>query len=73
VPDLPYPYYQVQADGPDETGLHLTVKVEAGAGGALPGISEAQLLAHLKEYLTGADGKVTVRVSSYAIQVIDDI
>jgi hypothetical protein len=73
VPDLPYPYYQVQADGPDETGLHLTVKVEPGAGGALPGISEEQLIAHLKEYLTGADGKTTVRVSAYAIQVIDNL
>lgn len=73
MPELPYPYYQVQADGPDETGLHLTLKVEPGAGGALPGISEQQLLAHLKEYLAGADGKVTVRASAYAIQVTDDL
>jgi hypothetical protein len=70
---MPYPYYQVQADGPDETGLHLTVKVEPGAGGALPDISEEQLLAHLKEYLAGDSGKVTVRLSSYAVQVADGL
>ncbi|WP_460067404.1 hypothetical protein [Streptomyces sp. YKOK-I1] len=73
MPELPYPYYQVQADGPDETGLHLTVKVETGAGGALPNISEEQLIAHLKEYLAGADGKVAVRASAYAIQVTEDL
>lgn len=73
MPELPYPFYQVQADGPDETGLHLTVKVETGAGGTLPGISEQQLIAHLKEYLAGPDGTTTVRISAYAIQVTDDL
>lgn len=70
--DMPYPYYQLQADGPNETGLLLRFQVQTGAGGSLPGISEEQLLAHLKEYLAGTDGNA-VRLSSFAVQVTDGL
>lgn len=71
--EMPLPYYRLQASGPSETGLTLTFQVETGAGGALPNISEADLLAHLKTYLAGDTGDVTVRLTGYDVAVTNDL
>lgn len=71
--EMPYPYYRLQADGPSETGINLTFQLQTGAGGPLPAISEADLLAHLKTYLAGDSGDVTVRLTGYDVAVTNDL
>jgi hypothetical protein len=71
--ELTYPYYQFQADGPNETGFSITVKIGEGAGGPLPGMTVQSVLDELKRLLAGDSGDVTVRLSSYDITVTNNL
>ncbi|MFE7973015.1 hypothetical protein [Streptomyces shenzhenensis] len=71
--DMPYPYYRLQADGPQETGMVLLFQVATGSGGPLPNVSKEDLLAHLKEYLAGDSGDVTARLTAFDVTVTYDV
>lgn len=55
--DLPYPNYLCQANGPDETGLAVSVYIEDGAGGPLPGgLDGDALMKYIRDYLATQPG-----------------
>lgn len=60
--DLPYPNYLCQANGPDETGLTLSVYIENGAGGPLPGLDGDALMQYVRDHLA-AQADTTVYLS----------
>ncbi|MFE8944491.1 hypothetical protein [Streptomyces sp. NPDC007856] len=70
--DLPYPYYRLQADGPNETGFGLLVHIEEGAGGPLPGMTTQGVLDSLRALLEGTGGTVTTTLALYAITTTDN-
>lgn len=53
--DTPYPHYYMQANGPNETGVALTIQVEDGAGGPLAGLDDTSLMNYLRDYLAAQD------------------
>ncbi|GGQ83870.1 hypothetical protein [Streptomyces flaveolus] len=53
--ELLTPYYKLQAQGPAETGIVMTMRIEEGAGGPLEGWTTDLLLAKLRELLQGED------------------
>jgi len=69
--ELAYPYYQVQADGPAETGFVIQLNIGKGAGGPLPGQSVESVIEGLKQQLTG-DG-VTLQVTRYEVTTTNDL
>lgn len=60
MPELTYPHYQIQADGPDETGCRITMSISDGVGGPLPGTTSRGIVTDLVKRLESEDGKVTV-------------
>jgi len=56
---MPYPYYQLVANGPNETGLVVLVHVSQGAGGPLEGQSEQTVIDGLRAQLTAGEGVTT--------------
>ncbi|WP_055696483.1 hypothetical protein [Streptomyces silaceus] len=60
MPELPYPHYKIQADGPNETGCVMTVVISDGVGGPLPGTTAKGIVEDLARRLAGEDGDVTV-------------
>lgn len=66
--ELAYPHYVLQADGPRETGLLLTIIISDGVGGPLPGKTVEGTIEHLRQYLLGEDGDVTVQLVHNQIQ-----
>ncbi|NED75285.1 hypothetical protein G3I51_23765 [Streptomyces sp. SID9944] len=69
--DMPYPYYRLQADGPDDTGITMLFQLQEGPGGPLPGLTSEGILDHLKEYLAG--DRTTVRLSLWSVAVATDL
>ncbi|CAM5717970.1 hypothetical protein [Streptomyces fumanus] len=66
--ELAYPHYVLQADGPRETGINVTIVVSDGVGGPLPGKTVDGVVEHLRDYLLGEDGDVTVQLVHNQIQ-----
>lgn len=60
MPELTYPHYQIQADGPDETGCRITMSISDGVGGPLPGTTARGIVTDLVKRLEGEDGKTTM-------------
>ncbi|MFL1903073.1 hypothetical protein ACJWDR_28810 [Streptomyces tauricus] len=60
MPELSYPHYRIQADGPNETGCVMTVVISDGVGGPLPGTTSRGVVEALKEQLVGDSGEVSV-------------
>lgn len=60
MPELSYPNYQIQADGPDETGCRVTMSISDGVGGPLPGTTSRDIVTDLAKRLEGTEGNVTV-------------
>jgi len=65
--DMPYPYYQLVANGPNETVLAVTLHVQEGAGGPLAGQSEQTIIDGLRQQLTAGDG-VTTSLARFEIK-----
>ncbi|WP_372352613.1 hypothetical protein [Streptomyces sp. KL116D] len=53
---MPYPYHQLVANGPRETGLVVTLHVQEGAGGPLDGQSVDTVLDGLRAQLGAGEG-----------------
>lgn len=70
---LTYPYYRLQADGPNETGFTLLIQISDGAGGPLPGMTAQSVLDDLKARLVGDTGDVTARMSMYDVTVTNNL
>ncbi|CAL9352236.1 hypothetical protein SUDANB1_00484 [Streptomyces sp. enrichment culture] len=71
MPDLSYPHYQLQADGPNETGFRLTVVIQDGVGGPLPGMTSQGVLEALKQRLAESGDGVTVRLTKHDVTATD--
>lgn len=71
MPELPYPHYQMQADGPNETGFRLTVVIQDGVGGPLPGLTSQGVVEELKQRLAGSGDGITVRLTSHNIAIAE--
>ncbi|MGQ4349680.1 hypothetical protein [Streptomyces sp. SAS_275] len=67
--EMAYPYYRIQADGPNETAITLTLRVDAGVGGPLPGLTEQKVLDGVRALLAGED--VSVRAAHYDLTITD--
>lgn len=65
--ELPYPYYRLQAEGPNETGFRLLFHIDEGAGGPLEGQSTQSILDELRQRLAGEDGTVTTSLARVEI------
>lgn len=57
--DLLYPYYQLIANGPNETGLVVTLHIQEGAGGPLPGQTAQGVVEDMRQRLAAGDGVTT--------------
>lgn len=57
--DMPFPYYQLIANGPNETGLVVTLHVQEGAGGPLAGQSATTILDGIRAQLGAGEGVTT--------------
>ncbi|WP_030798983.1 hypothetical protein [Streptomyces sp. NRRL S-337] len=65
--DTPYPYYRMQASGPDETGYSLVIQIQQGAGGGLEGLtSEEDVIAAVRGIFDGRDG-VSSTLTRYSV------
>lgn len=51
--ETPYPYYDLNASGPAETGFSLRIQISDGAAGPLPGLTDLDVLQHLRDWLAG--------------------
>ncbi|MGW7424432.1 hypothetical protein ACWGJB_31125 [Streptomyces sp. NPDC054813] len=71
MPDLPYPYHRLQAEGPDETGFAMLVHIEDGAGGPLKGQTSEGVLENLRTALQGDDSPVITSLTRYDIATTD--
>ena len=69
--ELAYPYYQVQADGPNESGFRIVLHIDQQGGGPLPGQSVESVIDGLKQLLSGAD--VFVQVARYEVTTINNL
>jgi hypothetical protein len=56
--DMPYPFFQVQASGPNETGFAVTLHIEDGAGGPLAGLDDGAVVDALRDLFGAQDGTV---------------
>lgn len=65
MPELSYPHYQMQADGPDETGFRITMLIQDGVGGPLPGLTSQGVVEELKQRLFSSGDGVTVRLTRH--------
>lgn len=71
--DMPYPYYLLNVQAPDETGTVLTVHIERGAGGLLPGQTEESILAGIRRLLEqGVDG-VSSQLTRFEIKTTNNL
>lgn len=70
--ETPYPHYQLQADGPSETGFTLKIQISEGAGGPLAGLTSFGVIDYLRDYLAGQVG-VTAQLSKYEISTTYDL
>lgn len=64
--ELTYPFYQLVAGGPNETGFTVTVQIQEGAGGPLPGQTPDSVLAGLRQQLEGGDAQITTTLAKVA-------
>lgn len=69
--ELPYPYYRLQAVGPDEKGFGLLIHIEEQAGGPLDGQSMQGVLDELRQRLAGESGTVVTSLTRYEITTTD--
>lgn len=69
--ELAYPYYRIQADGPNETAFTLTLRVDPGVGGPLPGLTEQKILDGVRALLAGEEGDVSVRAAHHDVTITD--
>ncbi|MEV0526057.1 hypothetical protein AB0I66_21710 [Streptomyces sp. NPDC050439] len=60
MPELSYPHYKIQADGPNETACMMTVMISDGVGGPLPGTTATEIIEDLAQRLEGDSGDVSV-------------
>jgi len=73
VADMPFPYYRLQANGPNETGFTLLCQIEEGGGGPLPGQTMQGVLDGLKQQIVGTSGDVTASLTHYEITTTTDL
>ncbi|MFF8901659.1 hypothetical protein ACF082_29730 [Streptomyces lydicus] len=66
IAGTPYPYYRMQINGPSESGFSLAVQVEQGAGGPLEGLSEADLIAAIRNIFDSREG-VSTTLTRYSV------
>jgi len=71
--ELAYPYYRIQADGPNETGFTLLLRADAGVGGPIPGLTEQSIVDGVRALLAGNSGDVTVQLTHYEITTTYDL
>ncbi len=53
--DTPLPYYDLAADGPSETGIYLRIQITDGAAGPIAGLTDLDVLHHLRDWLDSHD------------------
>ncbi|MFE4715907.1 hypothetical protein ACFRLW_05545 [Streptomyces sp. NPDC056728] len=70
---MPYPYYRLTATGRDETGFILTLRVEEGAGGPLPGQTTESVLDGIRTLLASGETDVTTSLSHSEITTTYDL
>ncbi|MGW6142178.1 hypothetical protein [Streptomyces sp. NPDC055140] len=70
---MPYPYYRLTGDGRNETGFTLTLRVEEGAGGPLPGQTTESLLDDIRVLLAGYDPDATTSLSRSEITITSNL
>lgn len=71
--ELPYPYYRLGATGRDETGFTLTLRIEEGAGGPLPGRTTSDVLEGIRKLLAGDDPDVVTALSRSEITTTNNL
>lgn len=64
--ELTFPYYQLIAGGPNETGFTVLLQIQEGAGGPLPGQTTDSLLEGLRQQLQGGDVQITTTLAKVA-------
>lgn len=69
--ELPYPNYKIQADGPNETGCVISLFIQDGVGGPLPGTTSRGVVEALRTQLTGDSGEVSVSLVLNDIRATD--
>ncbi|MFI0236318.1 hypothetical protein [Streptomyces sp. NPDC016845] len=69
--DMPYPYYRLSAQGRDEAGFTLTLRIEEGAGGPLPGLTTESVLDSIRQLLAGEN--VTTSLSRSEITTTSNL
>lgn len=65
--ELPYPYYRLNCQGPNETGFSIVVQIQEGAGGPLPGQTQDSVIAALREQLMAGDVEVLTDLTRVSI------
>lgn len=70
---MPYPYYRLTANGRNEMGFGLTLRIEEGAGGPLPGQSIESVLDGIRLLLAGEDPDVTTSLSYSEIHITTNL
>ncbi|MFJ9037485.1 hypothetical protein ACIRF8_12960 [Streptomyces sp. NPDC102406] len=68
---MPYPYYRLSAQGRSESGFTLTLRIEEGAGGPLPGMTTESVLDGIRQLLAGED--VTTSLSRSEITTTNSL
>lgn len=66
--ELAFPYYQLIANGPDETALYVTVQVATGAHGPLPDLDGETLALAMRQVAADAGALSTELVRFDATQ-----
>ncbi|MEV3857719.1 hypothetical protein AB0J38_25765 [Streptomyces sp. NPDC050095] len=70
---MPYPYYRLSAQGRAEAGFVLTLRVEEGAGGPLPGMTTASVLDGIRKLLGEGTDDVTTSLSRSEITITNNL
>ena len=70
---MPYPYYRLTADGRDETGFSLAIRIEEGAGGPLPGQTIDSVLEGIRKLLANDDPNITTTLSRSEITITSNL
>lgn len=70
---MPYPYYRLTADGRNETGFGLTLRIEEGAGGPLAGQTIDSVLEGMRKLLANDDPDVMTTLSRSEITITNNL
>jgi hypothetical protein len=65
--ETPYPYYDLSASGPAETGFFLRIQITDGAGGPLAGLTDLDVLHHLRDWLDSQDNTTVTLARSEVV------